>query len=62
MHEILSVGCWVIVGQPLEAIKILEDTLELFSQKQFPERYGRIKVDLGRAFKNLALLDKKKRI
>jgi hypothetical protein len=44
VHEILSVGCWVIVGQPLEAIKILEDTLELFSQKQFPERYGRIKV------------------
>ncbi|MBE9592002.1 MAG: hypothetical protein IMF19_00835, partial [Proteobacteria bacterium] len=25
-----------------EAIKILEDTLKLFSRKQFPERYGRI--------------------
>ncbi|MBE9594642.1 MAG: hypothetical protein IMF19_14315 [Proteobacteria bacterium] len=42
-----------------ETIQILEDTLKLFSRKQFPERYGGIKIALGIAFSNLTLFGKK---
>jgi uncharacterized membrane protein YraQ (UPF0718 family) len=50
------------IGLNEEAIRILEDTLKLFSREQFPERYGQIKILLGNAFFYLALFDKKKRI